>query len=291
MQKIFRGVLAGALLATLWPGLLHAQKEEEKQEGNAPQILTSDLFRRQFVRTEKIQASFIFLDSDKIVEIKINGEVQPIEPDNAVVLAKEFLVDNIEILIEVSATDEAGNTREKSYLVIREEPPIPSRPVSPDDLLPPLDKLFSIGPAVTTPPAVQGRPPPPPPYHTFHDALTAPPKRPRSSWPLWTGGGLLAASAVIYVAAASELADALTQADQARTANDLDGYDAAQGQAESAQGKAVAATLLGGAGLGLLYYYIATAPETFASRTPQPALMPAVAMAPGSVSVGVTYRW
>lgn len=286
---LFAALILGA-------GLQANAQEEQEGEGNAPQVLTSDLFRKQVIRTEKVSASFIFLDSDKIVEIKFNGVAAEFEPDNAIVINMVFEIDAIEVIIEVSATDERGNTREKSYLVIREEPPIRSRPVSP------LELPFSVEPmAIAKPPlptepmAPKASPPAPASY-----ATVAPPIIPvvasKSVWPLWTGTGFLAGGVLLYLQALSDISDASTLADESRQEDNADKWTQANDKLDSATTGAQNATIMIVVGGGLLWYYYTQDPGSQVASAGDPleaaASMPLVLEAdPEGVRIGLRLRF
>jgi hypothetical protein len=104
-----------ALLLGAWPAWA---QEEGAEEGDAPQILTSDLARRTTVDQPRLTVDFVILDTDKVTEVTINGEKQKITPADTVTVRKEFVFDKAQTRIEVTATDEKGNTRTLAYLVL-----------------------------------------------------------------------------------------------------------------------------------------------------------------------------
>ena len=107
-----KSILVGAAMVFA-QGIGFAQTVGE----NSPQIMTSDLSRKQIIKTDTKVVSFVFADDDKITEIEINGISQSFEAADTVVLTKKFRFKPGKTLIEVVARDEAGNTRQKSYLV------------------------------------------------------------------------------------------------------------------------------------------------------------------------------
>lgn len=110
--------LAWALVA--WAGGAGAQQDQEADPATLPpQILTSDLPNKLQAQSEAVDVTWVFVDTDTITEVKINGEVQPITPADTVVVNKTIAVDRDQVAVVVEATDEAGNTRTKSYLIYR----------------------------------------------------------------------------------------------------------------------------------------------------------------------------
>ena len=83
-----------------------------------PEILTSDLARKQAVDSDRRTVNFVIVDSDTVSEVYINGERQNITPGDTVVLTKELRFKQGRQLVEVVAVDERGNRRERSYLVL-----------------------------------------------------------------------------------------------------------------------------------------------------------------------------
>jgi hypothetical protein len=110
--------LLGAALLALGAPMAWAQDEEGGNQ-NAPQILTSDLARRQTTAEPKLRVDFVVIDTDRVVEVSINGEAQKIQPGTTVVVSKEFTFSRPQTRIEVTAKDEAGNSRTLAYLVLK----------------------------------------------------------------------------------------------------------------------------------------------------------------------------
>lgn len=92
-------------------------QDQEISQSEPPQILTSDLVRKQMIESPTKVVSFVIVDSDNITEVTINGEKQNFEPDTIIEITKKFRFNPGKTLIKVIATDEAGNRREKSFLV------------------------------------------------------------------------------------------------------------------------------------------------------------------------------
>jgi hypothetical protein len=115
VKASLRAALLVAGIILVW-GPLYAQSDDDAGQG--PQILTSDLARRQTVEKETLSASFLFVDEQPIVDIRVNGEPQKFTQDTSVILVKTFDNRKEQQVIEVSATNVAGKTRQKSFLVL-----------------------------------------------------------------------------------------------------------------------------------------------------------------------------
>ncbi|MDH4246424.1 MAG: hypothetical protein OEW39_01245 [Deltaproteobacteria bacterium] len=110
--------LAGILLAAP-AGWAQTAKPAEAQANDPPQILTADLTREMTAVSESQVVSFVFIDTEPIVKILINGEAQQFEPADTVLLEQTFTFDQPKTLVEVIATDASGNTHRKTYLVYK----------------------------------------------------------------------------------------------------------------------------------------------------------------------------
>ncbi|MCP4294233.1 MAG: hypothetical protein GY786_01350 [Proteobacteria bacterium] len=109
------------LLLTLFgfgidPGISQ-ESSEQVPDNEAPQILTSDLVRKQVVEEATLDVSFVIVDDDNIDTVLINGTFHEFEKGNTISIAKQFTFQPGKTLITVVAIDEAGNRREKSFLV------------------------------------------------------------------------------------------------------------------------------------------------------------------------------
>ena len=89
----------------------------QAETDQAPQILTSDLTRKQIINYPAKVVTFVFVDDDLIKEVIINDQLQTFEPDKTIVIVKKFRFQKGKTLIKVSVTDEKGNQRQKTYLV------------------------------------------------------------------------------------------------------------------------------------------------------------------------------
>ena len=108
----------GWLAAFCLAASAHVAAQEEK----APQVLTSDLALKQIVENDRLTVNFVIVDDDKIVKITIDGEAQEFEPSDTVLITKEFEFTPGRRVIRVVVEDEAGNARERTYLVAYQVP-------------------------------------------------------------------------------------------------------------------------------------------------------------------------
>lgn len=92
-------------------------KGETQMDKDPPQILTSELSLTQVVHKPLLKVHFIIADKNNISEVSINGEAQAIKNGPNVLVTREFQLIRGYNRIEVTAVDEKGNTRTKSYLV------------------------------------------------------------------------------------------------------------------------------------------------------------------------------
>ncbi len=97
--------------------IIGQEKKENTAENPAPQILTTDLTRKQISKTTTKSVSFVIIDDDNIEQISINGEPVEFSPAKSVVVNRKFVFKPGRTVIQVVAVDEAGNQRKKEYLV------------------------------------------------------------------------------------------------------------------------------------------------------------------------------
>lgn len=93
------------------------QEVEEEIPNNPPQILTSDLIRKQVIQEPSIVVTFVIVDDDNINEVTINGVPEEFDPDSTILITKKFTFDPGKTLITVIALDEQGNAQEKTFLI------------------------------------------------------------------------------------------------------------------------------------------------------------------------------
>ena len=112
IKNLFQKYAAFALLIALLPGILLAEEDT-----NAPQILTSDLIRKQILTDSEKVVSFVFVDENNIAEILINGVSQNFKNNDTVLINKKFVFEAGKNIVEVIVVDQAGNSRKKTFLV------------------------------------------------------------------------------------------------------------------------------------------------------------------------------
>lgn len=83
----------------------------------APEILTTDLVRRQKVDIGRLDASFVIYDDDEITEVKINGVPKSFVPANTLTIDETLIFKWGKNIVTIEATDERGNKRVKKYIV------------------------------------------------------------------------------------------------------------------------------------------------------------------------------
>jgi len=113
--KILRMLILINSLLFLFLSSLLAQDDVDPNA--APQILTSDLLRKQVVYEPTQTVSFVFVDDDTIERIEINGEAQEFEPASTIAITKKYTFKEGRTVITVTAADEKGNERTKKFLV------------------------------------------------------------------------------------------------------------------------------------------------------------------------------
>lgn len=91
-----------------------AQQEENKA---APEILTTDLVRRQRVDVSRMEVSFVIYDDDTIAEVTINGKKQEFVRANTLTIETTLNFQRGKNIVTVTAKDDMGNERVKNYLV------------------------------------------------------------------------------------------------------------------------------------------------------------------------------
>ena len=120
MRRLALLVAVLAMLAMAGTSLLAqqaAKPDDPEDAGLGPQILTSDLARRQTIEADQFSATFLFVDEVPVVDVRINGEPQPITQDTSVIITRQFDNRKARQIIEVAATNVSGQTRKKSFLV------------------------------------------------------------------------------------------------------------------------------------------------------------------------------
>ena len=283
-------VLAGLSLAQAGPS--YAQGSGAAENGDAPQILTSDLYRKQIIKQEKRPVSFVFVDADKVVEVEIDGNKQQFTPDNSVVINTEVQAKTQEYFLSVVATDEKGNSREKIFLLVRQEPPIGANPFTPADF------PEQPGPAAmtrVTVPTASLLPVPLPSVPLSFAAMTDFAFPEISAWPFWTGGSSLVLGSVYYLLAFKDAKEAQDKASTARSNDDAQLWVESEEQMDKAKEELTIATALSAMGIGFLIYHylqddgadLAMSPGS--GRFPKPPVM--VSLDEKQVAVEVALSW
>jgi N-acetylneuraminic acid mutarotase len=110
--------IALLLLALVsFPPMLRAQADADAA-AQGPRILTADLTRRQAISTDTIRVSLIFVDTEPIVEVKVNGVVQQLPKQDELELTTDIDNRKPETVVTVSAKDQSGRVTENSYLIL-----------------------------------------------------------------------------------------------------------------------------------------------------------------------------
>ena len=112
------GIFLGVTLAMGAPAGVLAQQNTEPAEAtikDPPEILTSDMGLRTALESDRLTVNFVVVDSDNIVSVTINGEAQEFEPADTVMITREFHFTQPQTVVEVRATDEAGNSKTVRY--------------------------------------------------------------------------------------------------------------------------------------------------------------------------------
>lgn len=86
---------------------------------NPPEILTSELALKTILETDRLEVNFVIVDTDKVTEVTINGDKQPIEAADTVMLSRTFVFSQDVTRLRVTAKDEAGHERTVVYTVFR----------------------------------------------------------------------------------------------------------------------------------------------------------------------------
>lgn len=107
-----------ALSVTGWAAVSRAQEEA------GPQVMTSDLAVENEVQTDSLTASFVVVSDANITALSINGEPQQFTPGDTVQVTKTFKFTKPRTLITLSATDQNGKTKERTWAVNFKNAPV-----------------------------------------------------------------------------------------------------------------------------------------------------------------------
>ncbi len=114
MKSLLSILIGLALLGGIFCTPVLAQEKENKE---APEILTTDLTRRQKVDASQLDVSFVIFDDDAIAEVIIDGEKQKFIKANTLTIDKKLIFKKGLNTVVVTATDEKGNKRTNKYQV------------------------------------------------------------------------------------------------------------------------------------------------------------------------------
>jgi hypothetical protein len=105
-----------ALALVLPPGWAPAQ-QEPPSENLPPEVLSSELTLKTLLETDRLDVTFVIVDSDNVTRVTIDGEPQTFEPADTVVIGKRFVFSRPVTLVRVSAEDERGNRKSVTFTV------------------------------------------------------------------------------------------------------------------------------------------------------------------------------
>lgn len=91
----------------------------QNRSDDPPEILSAELALKTVLESDRLEATFVIVDTDPITEVTIDGEVQPITPGDTVQVTRNFVFTQDVTRVKVTATDEAGHTRTVVYTVFR----------------------------------------------------------------------------------------------------------------------------------------------------------------------------
>ena len=102
----------------LWIPSVSVSAQDPLASQEAPQILTTDLKRRQTSNEVQLPVSWVIYDDDLIQEILINGKPVKFAKSQTVVINRLLNLKPGKNLISVTATDSEQNLRTRRYLVL-----------------------------------------------------------------------------------------------------------------------------------------------------------------------------
>jgi hypothetical protein len=133
-----------ALLGALTIGLLLAGCSGSKpttlgtgDQGEGPQILTSDLVQRQEVKVDRLMVNWAIVGDSPIRSVLIDGEPEEIVPADTLTISREVVLRKSQTLLSIAATDARGEKRVRTYMLVN--PALPER--DPDEIAIPATKL------------------------------------------------------------------------------------------------------------------------------------------------------
>lgn len=84
-----------------------------------PEILSAELALKTVLESDRLEVTFVIVDTDQVTEVTIDGEKQPITPGDTVQITRTFVFKQDVTRVKVTATDEAGHSRTVVYTVFR----------------------------------------------------------------------------------------------------------------------------------------------------------------------------
>jgi hypothetical protein len=102
----------------LWIPSVSVSAQDPLASQESPQILTTDLKRRQTSNEVQLPVSWVIYDDDLIQEILINGKPVKFAKSQTVVINRLLNLKPGKNLISVTATDSEQNLRTRRYLVL-----------------------------------------------------------------------------------------------------------------------------------------------------------------------------
>jgi len=104
------------------PAALAVTPEETKVATSTlgPRIMTPSMMRKQQITSPDLVVHFVVVDDDPVVSVKINGDLQKVEPNKTLLITRKLHFNPGRTLIEVQAEDQAGNVSNRSFLVLFE---------------------------------------------------------------------------------------------------------------------------------------------------------------------------
>lgn len=106
-----------SLIIVFWACSAFVALADERKQIKSPEILTTDLLKRQKVVEKEVRASFVVVDDYDIVSVTINGEVQNITPGKIVTIEKLFNLKTGRNAVKINARNSLGGMRERIFII------------------------------------------------------------------------------------------------------------------------------------------------------------------------------
>jgi hypothetical protein len=88
-------------------------------DDNPPEVLTAELALKTVLESDRLDVTFVIVDTDNVVEFTIDGQKQKITPGDTVQVSHTFNFTKDVTRVVVTATDEKGHKRTVVYTVFR----------------------------------------------------------------------------------------------------------------------------------------------------------------------------